>query len=56
VLRTNAYYSDIPLVLAAFLIWKFVKKTKVVSLSDIPLHDAISRASEKPSEGVEAEA
>jgi amino acid transporter len=55
-LRTNAGYSDIPLVLAAYLIWKFVKKTKVVSLSEIPLHDAISRASEKPSEGVEAEA
>ncbi|RMJ15764.1 hypothetical protein CDV36_004576 [Fusarium kuroshium] len=37
-------YLDIPLVIAAYLIWKFVKKTKIVSLSEIPLQDAIKKS------------
>ncbi|KAM5358408.1 hypothetical protein ACJZ2D_015315 [Fusarium nematophilum] len=37
-------YLDIPLVTAAYLIWKFVKKTKIVPLSDIPLHDAFAKS------------
>ncbi|CAM1507626.1 Fc.00g072670.m01.CDS01 [Cosmosporella sp. VM-42] len=32
-------YLDIPLVLAAHLIWKFLKKTQVVSLSEAALDD-----------------
>lgn len=35
---------DIPLVLLAFLIWKFWKKTKIVSLSKIPLEEAFRQA------------
>ncbi|KAI1825626.1 amino acid permease/ SLC12A domain-containing protein [Xylaria intraflava] len=37
-------YLDIPLVLSAFLIWKFWKKTKIVSLSEIPLEEAFKQA------------
>ncbi|RSL93906.1 hypothetical protein CEP52_012961 [Fusarium oligoseptatum] len=37
-------YLDIPLVIAAYLIWKFVKKTEIVSLSEIPLQDAIKKS------------
>ncbi|KAI8670077.1 AA-permease domain-containing protein [Fusarium sp. Ph1] len=37
-------YLDIPLVIGAYLIWKFVKKTKIVSLSEIPLQDAIKKS------------
>ncbi|KAJ4145015.1 hypothetical protein LMH87_003877 [Akanthomyces muscarius] len=40
-------YLDIPLVAAAFLIWKFVKKTKVVKLSEIPLRAALEQAEQK---------
>ncbi|KAF6806160.1 amino acid transporter [Colletotrichum sojae] len=43
-------YLDIPLVLGAFLIWKFVKKTKVVSLDNIPLHEAFEQADAYPEE------
>lgn len=39
--------SDIPLVLAAYFIWKFVKKTKIVALADIPLQRAFERADQK---------
>ncbi|KAJ3578101.1 hypothetical protein NPX13_g2463 [Xylaria arbuscula] len=41
-------YLDIPLVLAAYLIWKLLKKTKIVSLSDIPLEEAFAQAAEVP--------
>jgi amino acid transporter len=34
--------SDIPLVIAAYLIWKFIKRTKIVSLKDIPLQEALN--------------
>ncbi|TRX93258.1 hypothetical protein FHL15_005837 [Xylaria flabelliformis] len=37
-------YLDIPLVLSAYLIWKLWKKTKIVSLSDIPLKEAFKQA------------
>ncbi|KAI8626305.1 amino acid permease/ SLC12A domain-containing protein [Xylariaceae sp. FL1651] len=37
-------YLDIPLVLSAYLIWKLVKKTKIVSLSTIPLREAFKQA------------
>ncbi|KAG8419415.1 hypothetical protein J3458_004283 [Metarhizium acridum] len=40
-------YLDIPLVLAAYFIWKFVKKTKIVALADIPLQRALERADQK---------
>jgi amino acid transporter len=33
-------------VLSAYLIWKIWKKTKIVSLSDIPLKDAFKQAEE----------
>ncbi|KAK3307351.1 amino acid permease-domain-containing protein [Chaetomium strumarium] len=39
-------YLDIPLVLAAYLFWKIFRKTKIVSLREIPLEDAFSRADE----------
>ncbi|KAI1151250.1 amino acid permease/ SLC12A domain-containing protein [Nemania diffusa] len=41
-------YLDIPLVLAAYLIWKFWKKTKIVSLSKIPLEEAFRQAEQVP--------
>ncbi|KAK0629705.1 proline-specific permease [Bombardia bombarda] len=37
-------YLDIPLVLTAYLFWKFFKKTKVVSLDEIPLDTALEQA------------
>ncbi|KAI7764595.1 hypothetical protein LZL87_003800 [Fusarium oxysporum] len=39
-------YLDIPLVTAAYLIWKFVKKTKIVPLAEIPLQDAFRKSEE----------
>ena len=39
---------DIPLVIYAYLIWKFVKKTKVVSLSSIALEEAFDRVEQEP--------
>jgi yeast amino acid transporter len=33
--------SDIPLVITAYLIWKFVKRTRIVSLKEIPLQEAL---------------
>ncbi|RVX73396.1 hypothetical protein B0A52_03038 [Exophiala mesophila] len=39
-----ASYLDIPLVLTAYLIWKFYKRTKIINLMDIPLAEAIERA------------
>lgn len=37
-------YLDIPLVLAAYLGWKFFKKTKIVALEDIPLAEVLAAA------------
>ncbi|KAK8862639.1 proline-specific permease [Apiospora arundinis] len=36
-------YLDIPLVLGAYLIWKFVKKTEIVSLDSIPVLAALEQ-------------
>jgi yeast amino acid transporter len=33
--------SDIPLVITAYLIWKFIKRTRIVSLKEIPLEEAL---------------
>lgn len=41
-------YSDIPLVITAYLLWKFIKRTKIQNLSDIPLEEALQRAAEDP--------
>ncbi|KAG5928183.1 hypothetical protein E4U53_002720, partial [Claviceps sorghi] len=40
-------YLDIPLVIAAYLAWKFAKGTKIVALADIALHGAFERAEQK---------
>ncbi|VUC32674.1 unnamed protein product [Clonostachys rosea] len=39
-------YLDYPLVLAAFLFWKFYKKTKLLSLDDIDVEGALREADE----------
>ncbi|OLN83759.1 Dicarboxylic amino acid permease 3 [Colletotrichum chlorophyti] len=43
-------YLDIPLVLFAYLIYKFIKKTRIVALDSIPLHDAFEQADLNPDE------
>ena len=40
-------YLDIPLVIAFFIGWKFVKRTKWVKLEDLPLREAIDQAKER---------
>lgn len=37
---------DFPLVLAAFLFWKFYKKTRFLSLDDIDIEGALREADE----------
>lgn len=39
---------DIGLVVAAYTFWKLFKKTKIVSLTDINLREAIERAQQDP--------
>jgi amino acid transporter len=41
-------YLDIPLVLVAFLLWKFIKRTKFVKLSEIPLKEALDDVYQNP--------
>lgn len=41
---------DIPIVLFAYFIWKFVKKTKIPSLKSIPLEDAFQQVDQYPDE------
>ncbi|KAF2442948.1 amino acid permease-like protein [Karstenula rhodostoma CBS 690.94] len=41
-------YLDIPLVIAAFLLWKFIKGTKFVNLADIPLREALEEVVKHP--------
>ncbi|OAL52538.1 amino acid permease-like protein [Pyrenochaeta sp. DS3sAY3a] len=41
-------YLDIPLVIAAFLLWKFIKGTKFVSLADIPIREALNEVTRNP--------
>ncbi|KAK4188298.1 putative amino acid permease [Podospora australis] len=40
-------YLDIPIVIAAYLFWKFFAKTKFVALDQIPLLDAFEQAEEQ---------
>ena len=41
-------YLDIPLVLAAYLLWKVAKRTKIVALSEIPLQEALDEVDRQP--------
>ncbi|PSN65752.1 amino acid permease-like protein [Corynespora cassiicola Philippines] len=41
-------YLDIPLVIAAFLLWKFIKGTKFVSLAEIPIREALDEVARHP--------
>ena len=41
-------YLDIPLVLAAFGLWKLFKKTKFTKLSEIPLREALDEVQKHP--------
>ena len=41
-------YLDIPLVLIAFIVWKVLKKTERVKLSEIPLREALEEIERKP--------
>lgn len=43
-------YLDIPLVLAAYSIWKVLKRTKIQSLKSIPLDDAFQQVDDYPDE------
>ncbi|KAI2615077.1 proline-specific permease [Hypoxylon sp. NC1633] len=43
-------YLDIPLVLSAYFIWKFVKKTEIPSLKSILLEDAFRQVDQYPDE------
>ncbi|KAM3560346.1 hypothetical protein ARSEF4850_003693 [Beauveria asiatica] len=40
-------YLDIPLVAVAFVTWKLLNKTKIVKLTEIPLHAALEQAEQK---------
>lgn len=44
----DAQHRDIPLVIAAFLLWKFIKGTKFVNLADIPLREALEEVAKHP--------
>lgn len=41
-------YLDIPLVLTAFVLWKVIKKTRFVKLSEIPLKEALDDVERHP--------
>lgn len=41
-------YLDIPLVITAYVVWKIIKKTKIVSLSDIPIREALDEVERHP--------
>ena len=41
-------YLDIGLVTAAFLLWKFFKKTRFISLSEIPLREVLDDIKKNP--------
>ncbi len=43
-----SHYLDIPLVLAAFGLWKAIKKTSFVRLSEIPLREALEEIERNP--------
>ncbi|KAK6386973.1 uncharacterized protein PV06_07814 [Exophiala oligosperma] len=42
--RFISSYLDIPLVITAFVLWKIIKRTRIVKLADIPLTEALERA------------
>jgi hypothetical protein len=44
--------SDIPIVIVAYGGWKLFKKTKILSLDDIPLQEALEEMREKPEERI----
>ncbi|KAK3323977.1 amino acid permease-domain-containing protein [Cercophora scortea] len=48
-------YLDIPIILTAYFFWKIFKKTKIVSLDDIPLKDAFEQAEQNVEEPEEKE-
>ncbi|KAK4247143.1 amino acid permease-domain-containing protein [Corynascus novoguineensis] len=39
-------YLDIPIMITAYLFWKVFRKTKIVSLDQVPLREALARADE----------
>lgn len=41
-------YLDIPLVIVAFLLWKFINGTKMVNLADIPIRAALEEVAKNP--------
>lgn len=41
-------YLDIPLVIAAFLLWKYVKGTKMVDLAHVPIRAALDEVARHP--------
>ena len=43
-----SHYLDIPLVLIAYIAWKFVKKTRFIRLEDIPLKEAFEEIDRNP--------
>jgi amino acid transporter len=43
---THKITRDIPLVITAFSLWKIFKRTQIVKLADIPLLEALERASQ----------
>lgn len=43
-------YLDIGLVTAAFLIWKYFKRTSFVKLEDIPIRAALDEIDRQPEE------
>ena len=45
---TNNLTRDIPLVITAFLLWKFIKRTKFVSLADVPIRGALDEIIRNP--------
>jgi amino acid transporter len=53
--KADVACSDIPLVIAAFLLWKFIKGTKFVSLAEIPIREALDEVLKHP-EPLELEA
>ncbi|KAI6397513.1 hypothetical protein MCOR23_006147 [Pyricularia oryzae] len=45
-----SHYLDIPLVLAAYAVWKFANKTKIAPLREIPVEEALEQAELHPAQ------
>lgn len=43
----NRHFRDIPIVLSVYLGWKYLKKTRIVSLKQIPILAALDAADER---------